>query len=226
MNKSEERREKKETPADVANSVTAAGGTNVFQEPNFRIVWGWNRLVKEHGSWETHKPTGFHSTGIVDASGKEVFVAEPPSMTSVIETREVPKYWPGNCWHLEKWCPPSDYGSPEQWGKMGEDVVGAYTIDTAGPYPSRGEYELVMPLTDDGTPQGKVMELSASVVELIIHLINKSRDLRFAQRKAAILQREARKQREEFNFYYDYLRDRKHAFNGLTFVTNAKEVLQ
>ena len=226
MKRSEEKRQRLDTPANVTARVNIAGGTNRFGEPNYRIIWGWNRMVKEHGSWETHKENNFRSTGILDANGGEVFTIDPPSMTSVIETREITKYLPANCWHLEKWCPPEDYGSPEQWGKMGQEVVGSMTLDTSGPYPSRGEYELVMPLTEDGTPQGQMMTLDATVVEMIIQLINQSRDLKFAQRKAAILQRELRKEKAEVDFYIDYIRERRRAFHGLTFVTKTKEVLQ
>src|SRR5450755_4737210 len=138
-------------PAHVARELRLAGGENPYGEPMFRVIWGYDRIVPITGEWQefeqfaatlTDKVTGFaqvrHFTKL---------------KRSVIETRFQPKYLPGNCWHLEKWCP-CEF-TPEQWKELGEEVIQGLTIDTSGPYPEHGEYELCYPLTHDGTSHGQ-----------------------------------------------------------------------
>jgi hypothetical protein len=111
----------RDCPPEVAQELAVAGGLNRFGEPNFRVVWGYNRIVPMTGEWQewehsvaklTDKLTGF--------SEQRPFIR---LVRSVVETRQEPKYLPANCWHLEKWCPPEDYGSPDLWRKQGEEVV-------------------------------------------------------------------------------------------------------
>jgi hypothetical protein len=206
-------------PETVKLRLILAGGMNRFGKPNFRLVWGYDRIIKMHGEWQEVEPAT--ATGLFTPEGKTI-MTKPRIKSSVIETREVPKYLPGNCWHLEKWCPPEMYGTPESWAKAGEEVVGAYTIDTAGPFPSQGEYELVMPLTIDGTPRGQRLPLYAGVVEEIIHLIQRSVDFRFAQRRAAIMQRMEREDKQFTDRAEDILRDGLPALSGREFVTRGE----
>lgn len=203
-------------PETVKLRLLLAGGINRFGKPNFRLVWGFNRIVKMHGEWQEVEPA--KATGLLTPDGKP-FMTKPRIKSSVIETREVPKYVPGNCWHLEKWCAPEMYGTPESWAKMGEEVSGDYTIDTAGPFPSQGEYELVMPLTIDGTPGGQRLPLYGAVVEEIVQMIQKSVNFNFGLRRAAIAQRLEREDKQFTDRAEDILRDGIPAFSGRKFVT-------
>lgn len=216
MRKSEERIEHHDCPDEVKVKLLIAGGTNCWGEPNFRIVWGYNRIVKVHGQWETWRPP--QPTGLLGLDGRPI-LTEPRCVECVVETREIPKYLPGNCWHLERWCPPSDYGTPETWGKLGEEVHGSMTIDTAGPYPSRGEWELVFPLTSDGTPQGMPIPLESSCVEAMVRMLQRSREFTIPQRKAAIEQRMAREDRQSTERMVEALSANLPAFYGREFVT-------
>jgi hypothetical protein len=45
-------RETHDTPESVAHSLELAGGINRFREPNYRAVWGWNRLAWIGGKFE------------------------------------------------------------------------------------------------------------------------------------------------------------------------------
>src|SRR6476646_9343734 len=49
-------RETHETPENVARRLERAGGINRFGEPNYRAVWGWNRLAWIGGKFEEHDP--------------------------------------------------------------------------------------------------------------------------------------------------------------------------
>lgn len=211
-----ERVEHHACPETIKVRLILAGGLNRFGEPNFRLVWGYNRIVKMHGEWQEVKPAEF--SGLIGLDGKPI-MTKPSIKSSVIETREVPKYLPGNCWHLEKWCPPEMYGTPETWGKAGQEVVGDYTIDTAGPFPTRGEYELVMPLTVDGTPRGERLPLYTGFIDMIVSVIVKSADFSLAQRRAAIMQRLEREDRNFTERAESILRDGIPAFSGKEFVT-------
>jgi hypothetical protein len=208
----------RDCPPEVAQELAVAGGLNRFGEPNFRVVWGYNRIVPMTGEWQewehsvaklTDKLTGF--------SEQRPFIR---LVRSVVETRQEPKYLPANCWHLEKWCPPEDYGSPDLWRKQGEEVVQGLTVDTAGEFPSRGEYELVMPLTTDFTCMGKPLPLEGVFAAQLVNLVRAGQE-RFSmvQRKAAI---EQRLQREDQGFTrraIDIMKDGLRPYAGEAFVT-------
>ena len=81
-------RETHNTPTNLGNCLAHAGGLNWFGEPNYRAVWGWNRLTPIGGRWEDN--------------GR-------------VELRQEPKYPQANRWHIEKWCSPEVYGSPAFW---------------------------------------------------------------------------------------------------------------
>jgi hypothetical protein len=106
-------RETHDTPEYVSQRLAAAGGYNRFGEPNYRAVWGWNRLTLIGGKWEQ--------------------TTDGPATECAY--RWVPKYPQVNRWHIERWVPPEDYGSRWTWGNGG-------TMEKElGPYPWRGEYE-------------------------------------------------------------------------------------
>lgn len=208
-----------ECPKWVTEEITLAGGENRFGDPLFRIVWGWDRIVPFTGEWQefehlqatlTDKFTGISET--------REFIRLKESK---IETRMQPKYLPANAWHLEMWRPPEEYGTPETWRKAGEEVSQGLTVDTAGEFPSRGEYELVYPLTSDWTSNGKFIPLEPAVVAEICGQIKRDREHRvpLLQRRAAI---EQRIRREEDGFTrkaIDIMKDGMRPFCSETFVT-------
>jgi hypothetical protein len=210
-----ERIEHHACPEFIQARLTASGGNNRFGEPRFRIVWGYDRIVPITGNWEEWEETEIPDFLTKSGTRKQIRLVR-----SVIETRLVPKYLPGNCWHLECWRPPEEYGTPESWRKAGEEVIGGLTIDTAGEFPSRGEYELVMPLTVTGTYQGEPIPLSPGYVTMIVDLIRRSKeDYTMSQRKAAIEQEAARKDKEFTRVTVDRLKDGLRPFAGESFIT-------
>jgi|ERR1035441_6086093 hypothetical protein len=217
MKSSAEAVEKRTCPPHVTRELSIAGGLNPYGEPMFRVTWGYNRIVPITGEWQefeqyvctlTDKLTGF-------AESRKV----TKLVRSVIETRLLPKYLPGNCWHLEMWRPAEEYGSPEQWKKLGEEVIQGLTVDTSGPYPSRGEYELCYPLTHNGTSQGVPIILVADVVSEIVRMIKHGKQsFSFQQRKAAIEQRERLKDEGLFKRTCEMLQDGMKPFAGESFI--------
>lgn len=205
-------------PKHVERALRVAGGVNPFGDPMFKVVWGYDRIVPIHGEWQefekmratlTDKNTGY--------SGFRDFIR---LKRSVIETRHVPKYLPGNCWHLEMWRPAEEYGSPEEWKKLGEEVIQGLTVDTSGPYPERGEYELCYPLTSDATSAGEPLPLIEVLVEELCNRIRSDRGkMSFLQRRSAIEQRELQREEGLLRRTMDILKDGMKPFAGETFVT-------
>ena len=214
----QERIEHHSCPAYIARALEVAGGKNRFDQPNFRAVWGYDRIVPIHGMWEEYEESEVFDPTVRSLRRKVITLKR-----SVVETREVPKYLPGNCWHLECWRPPEEYGSPEQWGKLGEEVYGAMTVDTSGPYPSMGEYELCFPLTSDWTSTGTPIPLVNSIVEAIVRAIKAGKEnFSYAQRRAAIEQDHARKEAGFQRVTEDKLRDGLRPYCGNEFITVPK----
>ncbi len=137
-------RETHATPQSVAHRLARAGGSNRFGDPNYRAVWGWNRLAWIGGKFEEHDP----STGS--------FLRE------VIELRQEPKYPAVNRWHIEKWLPPELYGSPRQWYAQTIERENGVCTPALGPYPSRGEYEHCFTLEG---PRGEFLQLTPTIAE-------------------------------------------------------------
>lgn len=106
--------------------LARAGGSNLFGEPMYRFVWGWNRLQLLGGKW-----TDFDERGRI--------------IRERFEMRCVPKYgqplFYEDRWYVERWYPPSNYGTPRDWVQMTGERQGFEGIPTFGLYPSRGEYE-------------------------------------------------------------------------------------
>ena len=170
-------RETKQAPDSVERRLRLAGGINRFGEPNFRAVWGWSRLTWIGGKWEDR-----------DASGTLV--------REVVELRQVPKYYPLNRWHIERWVPPEVYGSPAQWyasATGGVEIERGRNIPALGPYPARGEYEHCFTLEG---PRGEFVQLTPTVAEYVARAIEFSRSVPTRRRRQALVERDARDQRE------------------------------
>src|ERR1041385_8485140 len=97
-------REQHETPAWVQERLTRAGGLNRLGEPNFRVVWGWNRLSPIGGKWDVSDENG-------NWRGEVFELREEPRYLAFDEKGDLTF----DRWFLEKWFPPETYGSPSQW---------------------------------------------------------------------------------------------------------------
>ncbi|HUN62706.1 MAG TPA: hypothetical protein VMU53_11985, partial [Candidatus Sulfotelmatobacter sp.] len=51
-------REQHEPPVGVQERLAVAGGLNRFGDPNYRVVWGWNRLAWIGGKFEDRDQHG------------------------------------------------------------------------------------------------------------------------------------------------------------------------
>ncbi len=190
-------RETHDTPSGVAERLALAGGANRFGEPNFRAVWGWNRLAWIGGLFEDR-----------DADGTLV--------REVAALRLEPKYPQLNRWHIERWLPPEVYGSPRFWHQQTLEVCGARSIPALGPYPSRGDYEHVFTLE---SLRGEFIQLTPTIAERIARAIRFASGVpRFARRRA-LDAHHRRAERAYDSFAGDILDDAVPAFHSQSFVT-------
>jgi hypothetical protein len=191
-------RETHDTPQAVERRLELAGGRNWFGEPNYRAVWGWNRLAWIGGKFEERDPvTGF-------------------LLREVVDLRLEPKYPAVNRWHIEKWLPAEVYGSPRAWYAQTLEVAGGRSVPALGPYPSRGEYEHCFTL--EGS-HGEFVQLTPTVAEHIARAIEWSRRHPRASSRRSLYNREQRQDRAYDAWAYDMLDDAVPAFHKRPFVT-------
>jgi hypothetical protein len=193
-------RETHDTPESVARSLELAGGNNPFGEPNYRAVWGWNRLAWIGGKFEEHDP----ATGSL--------------LREVVELRQEPKYPAVNRWHIEKWLPAEAYGSPRAWYAQTIEIANGRSIPALGPYPSRGEYEHCLTLE---SAKGQFVQLTATAAEHIARAIEWSRKHPRSASRRSLYDREQRQDRAYDASAYDVLDDAVPAFHKQPFVTVA-----
>jgi hypothetical protein len=185
-------RETHDTPEGVARTLALAAGTNPYGEPNYRVVWGWNRLAWIGGKFEERDP----------ASGS--------LLREVVELRQEPKYPAVNRWHIEKWLPPETYGSPRMWYAQTIERENGVSIPALGPYPSRGEYEHCFTLEG---PRGEFVQLTPTVAEHIARAIEWSRLFPRSAKKRALHDRQQRQENAYDRWAYDLLDDAVPAFH-------------
>ena len=190
-------RETHDTPENVAQRLARAGGLNRFGEPNYRAVWGWNRLAWIGGKFEDRDEHG-------------------ALLRERIELREEPKYPALNRWHIERWLPPEAYGSPRQWYAQTIERENGISIPALGPYPSRGDYEHCFTLEG---PRGEFLQLTPTVAEHVARAIEFSRGLSRAKSRAHLYNRAQRQEQHYETWAYDVLDDAVPSFHKQPFVT-------
>jgi hypothetical protein len=190
-------RETHEAAEAVAQRLELVGGRNRFGEPNYRAVWGWNRLAWIGGKFEDRDENG-------------VLLRER------IELRQEPKYPAVNRWHIERWLPPETYGSPRAWYAQTIERENGISIPALGPYPSRGDYEHCFTLE---TSSGGFLQLTPTAAEHIARAIEWSRKHSRSATRKQLYEREAREDRHYDAWAYDLLDDAAPAFHKQPFVT-------
>lgn len=192
-------RETHNAPESVAQRLARAGGINRFGEPNYRAIWGWNRIAWIGGKFEDRDEHG-------------------ELLRERIELRQEPKYPAVNRWHIERWLPPEAYGSPRHWYSLTIERENGISIPALGPYPSRGDYEHCFTL--EGL-LGEFLQLTPTVAEHIARAIECSRVLSRAKTRAHLYDRARRQEQQYESWAYDVLDDVVPAFHRQPFVAVA-----
>lgn len=165
---------------EITRILSVAGGLNRYGEPNYRAVWGWNRLDWIGGKWTDRDENG-------------------AVIREVVEVRHVPKYFPMNRWHIERWMPPETYGSPEIWRLQTLERQDGQFVPALGPYPYRGDYEHSFTVED---ADGEFVQLTPEIARHIALAIEFSRGLSSTEKKEAI-DDQVRREEREYDSYAD-----------------------
>ncbi len=174
-----------ETPAEIARILRVAGGLNRYGEPNYRAVWGWNRLDWIGGEW-TDRENGEEENG--------AFVR------TVYQVRHVPKYSPFDRWYIERWMPPETYGHPALWNLQHlEKTDSGEWMPTLGPFPYRGDYEMAWRCE---TPDGGYLQLTPHIARVFASCLEASRNLA-KQSLTEFKSKEIDKREKEYDSYAD-----------------------
>ena len=170
--------ERRLCPPEYQEHITAIGGKNRFDEPNFIIVWGQTRTQTIYGQME----------GPGGGRGQH----------TILEFGGIP------AWHVMEWKPPETFGTAFQWYRMTWDVES--DRHALGDYPWRGLYipcsfNLYVKRVLGGghryDKDGNVVELPTRleidalplnfyILDMLIPNVRKALEMTFLQKKMAI----------------------------------------
>ena len=146
-----------QVPERLQKRIEKMGGKAPDGQPLFRVVRGHDRMTVMGGRWKKHDPSG-NITG------------------EFIGTQVVPKYADAlERYVFEMLCPPENYGTPEQWEEQFTQMIDGQRIETLGPYPRHGEYELVKVIE---TPTKRAfVPLTEAICDALVTTAKLNRDL-------------------------------------------------
>ena len=151
-------------PSNLERRITSRGGLAPNGQPLFRVIWGADRLTLVGGEWNQFDNSG-NITGTV--TEEKLCVKYPQAQ---------------NRWIMEMWTPPENYGTLDDWTERTVQTINGKTINTLGPYPSNGEYELLKVIE---TPRGVYVPLTSTVCDAMIAVAVLNRQLPSEIRKKA-----------------------------------------
>jgi hypothetical protein len=134
-------------PRATERFLVTYGGKNPFGGPQWRMVVGTERMVKEAGVYRDWAPGlstaekgGLNFSPNPNAPGCNFTRHDNKPLRVVTEKREVVKYPHAAGWILEKWFPASSYGTQADWYSF---VAIDGVTPCLGPYPECGDYEMI-----------------------------------------------------------------------------------
>lgn len=152
-------------PAYLQKSIREKGGLNPHGLPNFRVIWGGDRFTWIGGKWNHHDDSG---NVIGSHIGLERVHKHPEAKDR---------------WILEVWCPPENYGSELVWETMFTEWIDGQKVETMGPFPRQGEYELVKVIEREYrdskgvTWKKEFVPLTPTICDAIVDTAIRNRDL-------------------------------------------------
>ena len=185
------RRELYQCPAEFQERLTRIGGVNRYGEPNFIIVWGQTWTVRRGGTWAQDDGTHFQGYRDVVEDGRP-------------------------CWILKKWNAPEIYGSPALWFLQNyEEGTG---LQILGDFPWKGCYETVQPFVWRGLVNGRLqverMPLNSMILDMVVPIILKCKEVTYLQKKLALQEMQARQDKDDLRQVEAKRHDAKMAFRG------------
>jgi hypothetical protein len=183
-------------PEEFQQRLTEIGGTNQYDEPNFRLVWSQggdeHALYRAGGAWEIE------------------------GMPSIIGYRDLLKGGGTPSWALLQYHPAIHYGTPESYYVMNHDDQTG--LQDLGEYPYSGRYEVLYNLRWSERVGNRLifeaMPLNTFLLETVVPIIIQARDISWEQTKAALLDQKAKEDKADIDMIEAVMHDSKVPFKG------------
>jgi hypothetical protein len=154
------------TPEEFQDRLTEIGGVNIFDEPNFKVLWGQGPdediMYRAGGRWSVDEAHFIGYRDLLKSSG------EP-------------------CWALLQWHDALEYSTPEEYYVQNYDE--ATGLQILGEYPYSGRYELLYNMRYremvDGVLHLETMPLSDYVLDVMVPIIIDAQGISIEKKKAA-----------------------------------------
>lgn len=166
-------RESYDTPEELQAVLTRVGGLNPYGEPRFKLIWGWKWLGWIGGEWVDYDRHGNY-------------------IGTKVEMRLEPRTLPADRWCILKWVPPELYGPKSLWYATTTEVVGGVNIESLGPFPSRGDYELSWRVELNG----EFLQVTRDILEEYVKRVLYCEQFGLSQRLRALKAREEKQEKE------------------------------
>lgn len=151
-------------PPDFERRLAEAGGKNRYGGPNFRLGWSRDEKFRAGGVWPLDKYAGYRSVHTVTCT------PHPPSV---------------GYWMLMQWKPPEFYGGEPLYDFLHRDEETG--LNTLGPYPHRGRYEIVARLNwtymDEGRMTIEPWPINSIILRRLIPMVKMLMGESAAQKK-------------------------------------------
>jgi hypothetical protein len=179
--------------------ITDIGGLAENGQPLFRVMRGCDRFTLIGGEWKKYDKSGNYTGSHV---GLERVLKHPEAKERYI---------------FELWCPPENYGTPEEWKERFTECINGQFIEVLGPFPREGEYELVRVLK---TPEkGAFVPLTEAICDALVATAKLNRELPARIKVAAAQDRREKEEKAKDQRLIDKLDNMAPAFEGKSFVT-------
>jgi len=198
-------RETREPEPSVQAHINRNLGVNRFGGPLYRVVWGYNRL-----EWIAGLFTRFDDNGNFR---KEEYGEFRELKYSYLGKERI------NRWMVERWFAPEEYGTRETWEFETHEIEGFREFAAVGPYPDRGDYELVQVVED--LTEGLYVGLDPEIVDFLIWRCQETREIEDTKRRQNLQDAQdlaEAKRRRELEEMWD---DAAPAFAGVANSTQA-----
>lgn len=181
-------------PEDFQGLLTQAGGVNVFDEPNFLVVWGqggdYECTYRAGGAWSVDEQYFLGYRDLLKTSG------EP-------------------CWSLLQWHDPLEYGTPESYYATNYDEGSGLQI--LGEYPYSGRYEILFNMRYRELVPGEgikfeYMPLSSYLLDIVVPILLDAQGISAEKKQAAYMDMREREEREKLSAVEQRIREAELPF--------------
>jgi hypothetical protein len=179
-------------PPEFQERLTQAGGTNRYNQPLYKLVWGQAHTIRAGGYWAEEGFTGYQDVHLIDT----------PS------------------WLLLEYHPPEEYGSPTSWYIDNYDE--ATGLLTQGEFPHQGRYEILWNLSHKeligGVLKVQAFPLCRLLLDTILPLVLAAKNVSHERKAAAVRAHKEREEAIRLQQITDARMDARLAFGGNHFV--------